>query len=320
VEVQPEAANSGLDVSSQQLAKAWLVAIVERTPLDQVADVDFDLLATESLPLIAGILSGLERAPHGAANVPDDVSQRARELGRARRGSQAPAEIQRDLAALQSLLVAALDRATPLRPSEEVVGSARRLAEIFGSLHATVTGELVGEPGEASPPPPDQPPALPGGAELHGSLDALVAEYRRYGHPFALALIELEGLRGIYETHGRESGDWMSIAATRMIRNQIRIVDHAFRVDEDAFCVLAPNVDAGKLRRMGDRLARVVDASQADRGPRISISAGVSACPEHAQDRERLLEVAREALEAARTTGNPVEIAALNGFRSVRES
>ena len=90
-----------------------------------------------------------------------------------------------------------------------------------------------------------------------------------------------------------------------MIRNQIRIVDHAFRVDDDAFCVLAPNVDAGKLRRMGDRLARVVDGSQADDGPRISISAGVSACPEHGHDSERLLEIAREALEAARAAGEP---------------
>ena len=71
---------------------------------------------------------------------------------------------------------------------------------------------------------------------------------------------------------------------------------------------------------MGDRLARVVDGSQADDGPRISISAGVSACPEHAHERERLLEVAREALESARATGEAVEVAASNGSRVARDS
>jgi diguanylate cyclase (GGDEF)-like protein len=292
--------------------------MIERTPLDRVADVDLELLATESVPLIAGILSGLEHAAR-AADLPRDVSRRARELGRVRRGSHAPAEIQRDLAALQSLLIAALARAAPQRLSGVPVDSARRVAEIFGALHATVTEGLVPRPDQAGPPRPEEPAALPGNASLDGSLDALLAEYRRYGHPFALALIELEGLREIYETHGRESGDWMSTAGTAMIRNQIRIVDHAFRVD-DAFWVLAPNVDAGRLRRMGDRLARVIEGSQADDAPRISVFAGVAACPEHGDDRERLLEIAREALEAARATEQPVGVAAFNGSRVVSES
>jgi diguanylate cyclase (GGDEF)-like protein len=221
---------------------------------------------------------------------------------------------------LHSLLITSLDRAAPLLPLGDPVGSARRLAEIFGSLHAAVTEGLVRRPDQADPPRSDEPAALPGSADLEGSLDALVAEYRRYGHPFALALIELEGLREIYETHGRESGSWMSTAATTMIRNQVRIVDRAFQMDDDAFCVLAPNVDAGRLRRMGDRLARVVHGSQANDGPRVSISAGVAACPEHGHDRGRLLEVAREALQAARAADEPVGVAASNGSRVLRES
>ena len=319
MEVYPPAAGSGLDPSSEQLAKEWLVATIERTPLHRVGDLDLDLLATQAVPLIGGILRALERDPHGGASLPEELSRHARELGRLRRGDRASAETQRDLGALQSLLIASLDRAAPLRPSGGLTASVRRLAEIFGSLHATVVENPAAPPDEGEPSPAD-PAALPGGSDLDGSLDTLLAEYRRYGHPFALALIEVEGLREIYKAHGRESGDWMSSAATTMIRNQIRIVDRAFRVNHDAFCVLAPNVDAGRLRRMGDRLARVVDGSQADDGPRISISAGVSACPEHAHERERLLEVAREALESARATGEAVEVAASNGSRVARDS
>ena len=77
--------------------------------------------------------------------------------------------------------------------------------------------------------------------------------------------------------------------------------------------MLAPNVDAGRLRRMADRLARVVDASQAADGPRIAISAGVSACPEHGHDGSRLLEVAGDALDGAKAAGEPVQVATRNG-------
>jgi diguanylate cyclase (GGDEF)-like protein len=235
------AAGSDLGASSEELAKAWLVAIIERTPMDRLADGD------------------------------------------------------------------------------HVAGAARRLAEIFGSLQAQATEEPPGVPSQGLPGQPDRPQDLRAD-DLDGSLDALVAEYQRYGHPFALALIELDGLREIYEAHGRESGDWMSTAATTMIRSQIRIVDRAFRVEDDAFCVLAPNVDADRLRRLGDRLARVVDGSQESEGPRISISAGVAACPEHGQDRGRLLEVARDALEAARAAEQPVAVAGRNGFHAARGS
>jgi diguanylate cyclase (GGDEF)-like protein len=311
VELHAPPAGFDLDSSSEQLARAWLVATVERTPLDRVADVDLELFSTEAIPLIAGVLRALELAPRSGANLPEDLTRRARGLGRLRRGERASAEIQLDLAALHSLLIASLDRAAPLRPSDRDVAALRRLAEIFGSLHAALAGHTTDEPH----PERASPTTLSGDGDLDGSLDALLAEYRRYGHPFALALIEVEGLREIYESHGRESGELMSSAATTMIRNQIRIVDRAFQVNDDAFCVLAPNVDAGRLRRMGNRLARVVEGSQADQGARISISAGVSACPEHGHDRERLLDVAREALDSARETGEAVGIAALNGSR-----
>jgi hypothetical protein len=66
---------------------------------------------------------------------------------------------------------------------------------------------------------------------------------------------------------------------------------------------------------MADRLARVVEASQAPSGPRIAISAGISACPEHGQEAGRLLEIAGDALGAAKASGEPVQVA-LNGART----
>jgi diguanylate cyclase (GGDEF)-like protein len=260
----PSSATSSA-LSPDQLAKAWLLGVVDRTPLDRVGELDLERLASEAMPVLADALDRLEgTSPNG-------------------------------------------------RRHPRLEDAAQALAKAFGSLDAVVAGRLIADRRHAVSQ--HGPAALPGSADLEKWLGVLVAQHRRYGSPFALALLELDGLGRIVERHGRRPGELMAAAATTVIRSQIRVVDHAFQVDDDAFCVLAPNVDAARLRRMADRLARVVDGSQATDAPRIAISAGVSGCPEHGQDSGRLLAVAEDALGAAKAAGEPVQVAASNGAR-----
>jgi diguanylate cyclase (GGDEF)-like protein len=286
-----------------ELAKAWLVGVIERTPLERVVEVDLDLLVREAGPLIAGILGGLEPNRELSA----DAVRRARELARLRHGDGAQAEIQRDVAVLQSVLVASLDRDGPRRPAD-FAQAVRRLAEIFGSVHGAAAERLVhhrgrnASGGEITPSTED--------AELRRWLDVLLAVHGRYGHPFALAMVRVDGLGAIDERYGHRSSEVMSGAVGTVIRNQIRIVDRSFRLGDDGFCVLAPNADAGRLRPMADRLVRVVETSQAPHGPRVAISAGVSACPEHGHEAGHLLAAAEEAIGGAWAVGASVEIAA----------
>jgi diguanylate cyclase (GGDEF)-like protein len=299
---------------ADELAKAWLVGVIERTPMDRITELDLGLLSAEAIPLIAGILGGLEL--EDAGELMPHTEERARALAGLRHGDRASSEIPRDLAVLQSVLIASIYRDVSGRMRTDFERSAQRLAEIFGSVQAAVAEGLVGELAPAGTPD-ERPAPLPGSDDLDHWLQVMIAGYRRYGHPFALALVDVEGLGPINEAYGGRSGDWMSTAVAAVIRNQIRIVDQAFRLRDDEYCVLAPNVSAGRLRPMADRLARVVDASQSVDAPRIGISVGVSACPEHGHDGGQLLAVASEALDAARATGQPVEVAVSNGHRAV---
>jgi GGDEF domain-containing protein len=292
-----------------QVAKAWLTGIVERTPLDRVAELDLDLLAAEAVPLVAAILEALDTPGRGLGA---EAGQRAGMLSRLRPGDRACAEAPRDLAVLQSVLIESGGYGGPTQRRLAGRLAPQRLAELFGSLHGSLAESLAAE---RDLPERESQGALPGHADLDQWLEVLVAEHRRYGRPFAVALLALEGLDRIIEAHGRRPGELMQAAATTVIRSQIRIVDRAFTLDDGGFCVLAPNVDADRLRRMADRVARVVQASQAADAPRIAISAGISGCPEHGQDGGRLLAIAGDALGAAKASGEPVQVA-LNGARS----
>src|SRR5204862_6178831 len=86
----------------------------------------------------------------------------------------------------------------------------------------------------------DERTGLPGYAELHEWLRILLAEHRRYGHPFAISLVDIEGRARINEGCGRRAGARLLAVVATAIRNQIRTVDRPFRVGDAELGVLAP--------------------------------------------------------------------------------
>jgi diguanylate cyclase (GGDEF)-like protein len=289
----------------EQVAKAWMLEILESTPLEEASQVPVDWIANEAPSLIAEILDGVsDPAPTGSLELSADGLGRIAEL-RDLRGEQAPRQLPRDLAALQTLLVEALSAEIPERRLGSFAHSVGKLAGVFGNLQSQVNEQLVAE--RAGNPAADPVTGLPGEAELREWLRILFAEERRYGHPFALALIDVDGLRHVNQAHGRRAGDRMLAAVAALIGSQIRAVDQAFRLRDDELCVLAPHSSSATARRMAQRLCDLVDSSQTADAPRVAIAAGVAACPEHAEDAESLLAAAEEAAFAAKAAGQPVE-------------
>jgi diguanylate cyclase (GGDEF)-like protein len=299
---------AGLQTSSEDLAKAWLVRLIERTPLRDVSELEFELLTTEAAPFIDGILRGVESGSADSGfQLPTEERERVRGFGRLRRGETAPAEIPRDLAALQAVLIESLRRDIPERRGGDFARSVERLAEIFGSIQAALTESLVRE--RAGAPRRDPLTGLPGRAELHEWLQLLLAEHRRYGHPFAMALVDVDGLGQINRAHGRGAGDRMLAAVGDVICSKIRTVDRPFRLRDDEFLVLMPHGDSARARPMAERVAHTVAESQGEDDPRVAVTIGISSCPSHGEDPDRLLQMAEEAAYSAKAAGLPVAVA-----------
>jgi diguanylate cyclase (GGDEF)-like protein len=185
-------------------------------------------------------------------------------------------------------------------------GSVERLAEIFGDIQAQVSERLVAErSGGAAVDPLTQ---LPGPAELHEWMRILLAEHRRDGRPFALVIIDCDGLGRINEAYGRDAGDRMLRAIAALVRRKVRGSDRAFRLEGDELCVLAPNQDASEALPFAEAVHEVVVRAQESEGPRISIHAGVASCPENGVDPETLLGAAEEAVWAAKAAGTGVAL------------
>lgn len=208
---------------------------------------------------------------------------------------------------------------------EDFVVAAQRLAGEFGSVTAAAV-ELAHRSPAPSPAVAAPAAVTNGGPSAEAHLEELPSLYqpghmrrrleqlletnKRYGHPFGLAVFDASGpgVRPHDVAGGQETV--LSIVGAAL-RDSIRIVDEAFRLEEDAICVLAPNIGTVEGVQMCERLLGQLDDLERAGGLRICISAGVVACPDHGADAEELLHKADAAMWRARAVGQPVGVGAL---------
>jgi diguanylate cyclase (GGDEF)-like protein len=190
--------------------------------------------------------------------------------------------------------------------------------ESRGSTRRSNSGEA---PSSASPAPaggglalaegrPEELPSLYRPGHMRRRLEQLLETNRRYGHPFAVAVFDASG-------PGTRPGDVAGGQETVLsivgaaLRDSVRVVDECFRLEEDAICVLAPNLRTVEGVQMAERLLRQLDELERAGGLRICVSAGVVACPDHGTDADELLHKADAAMWRARALGQPVGVGAL---------
>jgi diguanylate cyclase (GGDEF)-like protein len=213
--------------------------------------------------------------------------------------------------------------------------AAKRLAMEFGSVTAAAVESAQGAGGRlgdvrrpnsgegpanvtqaprngsaVAPELPEELPSLYRSGHMRRRLEQLLETNRRYGHPFGLAVFDASG-------PGTRPGDLAGGQETVLsilgaaLRDSIRIVDEAFRLEEQAICVLAPNIATVEGVQMCERLLGQLDDLERAGGLRICISAGVVACPDHGAEAEELLHKADAAMWRARAVGQPVGVGAL---------
>jgi diguanylate cyclase (GGDEF)-like protein len=197
---------------------------------------------------------------------------------------------------------------------EATQGAEGRLGDVrqpnSGEGPADVTQAPPNESAVLAPERAEELPSLYRPGHMRRRLEQLLETNRRYGHPFGLAVFDASG-------PGTRPGDIAGGQETVLsilgaaLRDSVRIVDEAFRLEEQAICVLAPNIGTVEGVQMCERLLRQLDELEKAGGLRICVSAGVVACPEHGTDAEELLHKADAAMWRARAVGQPVGVGAL---------
>ena len=132
-------------------------------------------------------------------------------------------------------------------------------------------------------------------------LERQTASYARHRVPFALLLIDIDGMRAVNDGAGHHVGDQLLSTVAVAIETVARFADRAFRVGGDEFALLLPHTDQTGALEIAKRLRARLQA--AGTSQELSFSAGISSCPTMAVVGRDLAAQAELALARARRRG-----------------
>ena len=307
---------SRLEDSRGEIAKAWLMRVIERSSLEELERLSMPRVAQE-LPDLVAEIARAAAAGEGQGTAPAEWGERLRELS----GREAPLaqQLVRDLAMLQSAMIAELHRGLDRIDPVSALAMVERLAELFSAMQTdAVEDVLTVRSGELDwLGPTDSLTGLHNSRFMRQHLQHLLDVQKRYGHPFALVVLDIEGLKRINDAYGAAAGDRTLTAVATALSESTRSVDTPIRMGGDEFCVLLPHQTATRARVMADRLVASIEGVESPAPQPLKVSVGVVSCPQHATDPEDLLALADGAMYRAKAAGESVAVpeapAASNG-------
>jgi diguanylate cyclase (GGDEF)-like protein len=155
-------------------------------------------------------------------------------------------------------------------------------------------------------------------------LEIEAAEARRYAHPVALVLVDIDAFTALNHDHGLEVGDALLREVALRMRLRMREADALGRVGPDAFLAILPHTDERGATALAEALrSRVIDRPlvTAQGEVTVSVSIGIALMrPGMTFSDEELLAAAEEALASARAAGgNRIAFDRLHGLARLDE-
>jgi diguanylate cyclase (GGDEF)-like protein len=298
-----------LEETRGELAKTWLLHVVEQSSLEEIERLPTPRIARELPELIGEIAraAGGERAGGGAARGVEWAKRLAELTGR---GGNIDSQLIRDVAGLQSVMVTALHQQLRSLDPVATLRAVERLTDLFSSLQADAVEEVLRQRTRELEwlGTTDELTGLHNARYLHQHMHHLVGVQRRYGHPFALLLIDIDGLKRINDAYGQAAGDRTLVDVATALGEAIRAVDTPIRMSDDEFCILLPQQTSARALTLAERLAAAVEAVEGPGSQTLGVAVGVVSCPQHATEVDQLLEMADSAMYRAKAAGERVAV------------
>jgi diguanylate cyclase (GGDEF)-like protein len=145
------------------------------------------------------------------------------------------------------------------------------------------------------------------GLKNHGFFfDRLAEELERasrYQRPLAVIIADIDNFKQVNDAFGHAAGDAVLKSLGDVFRTQLREVDLACRIGGEEFGFVLPETDEQGGMRAAERIRSAVESFVIEDVGTVTVSLGVAVFPEHATERDELLESADTALYQAKHEG-----------------
>jgi diguanylate cyclase (GGDEF)-like protein/hemerythrin-like metal-binding protein len=147
--------------------------------------------------------------------------------------------------------------------------------------------------------------ALTGIANRQGFNEAIAREFaraRRFRHPLAVVLVDLDHFKRVNDRFGHQVGDQVLAGAARMLSTRVRESDFVARWGGEEFAVIASMTDAAGAARLAEKLRALMEVTHL--GPVDAMTASFGVAEMRPDDTvESMVRRADEALYQAKSGG-----------------
>jgi diguanylate cyclase (GGDEF)-like protein len=129
-----------------------------------------------------------------------------------------------------------------------------------------------------------------------------ITRYKRYGITFSILIIDIDNFKTVNDRYGHQKGDSILSQLSMLLKKNFRDLDICSRYGGDEFIIVLPHTDIVEAKEIAERFKDVVDA-HFSKTANITISAGLSNCPDSASTMNSLIGKADEALYESKKNG-----------------
>jgi diguanylate cyclase (GGDEF)-like protein len=130
-----------------------------------------------------------------------------------------------------------------------------------------------------------------------------LARARRYGHPIALAYLDLDNFKQVNDGFGHRTGDRVLQIVAETIQGQVRPSDLLARMGGDEFAILMPQTNAEQACRAFERIRGALESRIAASGWPVTLSVGITEWSEEVDSIDRLFSRADSLMYQAKRDG-----------------
>jgi diguanylate cyclase (GGDEF)-like protein/putative nucleotidyltransferase with HDIG domain len=134
---------------------------------------------------------------------------------------------------------------------------------------------------------------------FHERLERELRDTRERRLPLTLCLVDVDDFKRVNDRFGHPAGD----RVLSQLAGRLRQTGEAFRLGGDEFALLLPGYDEGAAIATATAVVERIAALHLEPLGSVTVSAGVATSPQHAEDRDELIQLADSALYWAKEYG-----------------
>jgi GGDEF domain-containing protein len=288
---------------SEDLAKGWMLALLEDAPLDDAPGIlAADLVRDGPRVCQAAVRALADDRDLRRIGPGGTLEPLVAQVGKLT-GAHDIATTLRAVDALQAVIWSALRDRVGRQEPEHVAELAQRLTLVSECIRAAALGgpELARAPLRVAPSSDPVPEAL-----WMRAVDEEILQSERTGKPLSLLLVELEDAERVLAVERLERAGATFGRFAHAVRTALRRQDLLARESDSCAWVIARETGRAGAQALGERIAEAVSEAELWRGAPLAVSVGMAVLGEDGRDRAALIDAAEESRFAAAARGTGV--------------